>query len=1058
MRSPTDLPQRPPRRVPRARPAIIIAIVAVIVVLTSLRGIAGFWTDYLWFQNLGFATVFTGILGTKIVLALVFALIVFVVMLANLIIADQIGPRTPVGPQDELALRYREAVGRHGAKVRVAVAVIFALILGLGQQSQWNAWILYRNAQSFTQANGKSLTDPEFHKNIGYYVFKLPFLQNLVGWAFGTILVITFVTAVFHYLNGGIKLQTPNPDQRVSPQVKAHISLLLGILALIKGAGYDLQRYSLVDSTRGFVKGALYTDVHAQLPAFRLLMVISLIAFVLLIANIYLRGWTLPALGVGLWFLVSIAAGAIYPAIIQRYTVNPVEDKKEAPYIARNIAGTQAAYGLTGVIDSQFSSNNELTTADVESNAQTIRNIRLWDPDPSITPLTFSQLQSIRGYYRFIDTDVDRYDLGGQPTQTLLSVRELDQSSLPGGSSWVNEHLVYTHGYGAVLAPSNAVSSAGTPVFAIQNIPPSDAGSPSGTPVISTPQVYFGEATTNFSIVDTQQAELDYQNTSTGAPVTSHYTGAGGVKLSSLLRRAAFALRFSDLNVLISGAITNDSRILYVRDIQDRVQKAAPFLKLDADPYATILPDGRIVWVQDAYTTTDHYPYSEDYNDPGRLPANSGLNVAFNYIRNSAKVTVDAYDGTVTVYVTDQDDPIIRAYEKAFPKLFSKTPAPAALAAHFRYPEDLFSVQTDIWGRYHITDPNAFYQAGDAWAPAEDPGVGAATTPTTVEEIIQPNGRIVASGVKEQSPYYLEMTLPGDIQQSFDLIEPMVAVTPGQSGQQNMTAFMVAQSDPDDYGKIEVYHLPEGQRIPGPAQIDSLINQSVPVSQAISLLNTNGSQVLVGTVLTVPVDQSLLYIRPLYVSSKSNGAAVPELKKVIVVYNGQVYFENTLQEALEDAFPGLAQITQEQNVGQPSTLPTTNNGGSSSSSTTPTTAAPSQPVTSVPSGQTISQLLAEAQTDFTAADAALAKNPPDFATYETDIESAQALVAQAAKEAGVAGATASTSTTVAGSSSSSSTTAAPGSTTTVPTTTSQPQAATASYRMTRVNAGLQVIG
>jgi uncharacterized membrane protein (UPF0182 family) len=1000
MRAPSDLPRQRPRRVPRGRPAIIIAIVVIIVALTSLRAIAGFWTDYLWFQNLGFATVFTGILTAKITLALIFTLLMFAFLLGNLIIADRFAPKLAFGPQDDLVVRYRDAVGRHAGKVRIVVAILFALVLGLGQSSRWNAWILYANAKNF------GAKDPEFHRDIGYYVFKLPFLQSLVGWAFGAVLLVTFVTAVFHYLNGGIKIQTQNAPQRVSPQVKAHISVLLGILALIKGVGYYLQRFALVDSTRGFVKGALYTDVHAQLQAFNLLMVISLIAFVLLMVNIYLRGWTLPALGVGLWFLVSIAAGAIYPAIVQRYTVKPVENRKEEPYIQRNIAGTRAAYGLTNVIDKQFAATSNLDTTTVEANAQTIRNIRLWDPFPQITPATFSQLQSIRGYYRFIDTDIDRYPIGGEATQTLLSVRELSQANLPGGSSWVNQHLIYTHGYGAVLAPSNAVSPAGTPVFDIQNIPPA-VTTGSGAPNIKRPQVYFGEGTTNFSIVDTQAAELDYEDVKSGAPVTSHYTGTGGVKMSSVLRRAAFALRFSDFNVLISSDITASSRILYVRDVAARVHKAAPFLRLDSDPYATVLPSGQIVWIQDAYTTTDRYPYSQDYNDPGRLPANSGLNTSFNYVRNSVKATVDAYDGSVTLYVTDPQDPIIRAYESAFPKLFSKTPPSADLLAHFRYPEDLFRIQTDIWGRYHITDPNAFYQAGDAWDPAQDPGVGAATTPTTQQAIVQPNGRVIFAGVKKQDPYYLLMTLPSEQQESFLLLQPMVALAADQNGQQNMTSFMVAKSDPGDYGQLEVFHMPEGQRISGPAQIDSLIQQDPTASKAITLLNGSGSEVLFGTVLTVPVNQSLLYVRPLYVSSKATGASLPELKAVIVVYNNNVYFENTLQEALQDAFPGLAQITQEENVGQPSSVNSstgTGTGAGSSSSTTvpPTTTLPPTvgPPVTVPLNATVAQLLAQAQADFTAANAALAKSPPDFATYELDIRSAQALITRAAALAG----------------------------------------------------------
>ena len=996
MRAPSDLP-RPRRRVPRGRPAVIITIVVIVILLTSLRGIAGFWTDYLWFSNLGFGDVFTGILSAKFTLAIVFSLIAFVLVFVNLIVADRLSPRLTLGPQDEISQRYREAVGPHGGKVRLVVAILFGLVLGVSQSGQWNAWLLFRNAQSF------GTKDPQFHKDVGYYVFRLPFLQSLVGWAFGAVLVATFITAVFHYLSGGIRVQTPNPAQRVSPQVKAHISLLLGILALIKGAGYYFQQYSLVLSTRGKVKGALYTDVHAQLPAFRLLMFISLIAFVLLVANIFQRGWTLPALGVGLWFLVSVTAGAIYPVLIQNYSVKPVENSKERVYIGRNIAATRDALQLAHIDQKPFAATTNLTPADLQNNVQTIRNIRLWDPgssDQPISPLTFSQLQALRGYYKFNDVDIDRYLLGGQTTQTELSVRELNQAGLPGGKSWVNQHLQYTHGFGAVLSPGNAVTSAGQPKFVISDIPPAVApDAPSDTPKISQPRVYFGEATTDFSIVGTTQSELDYDNQQTGTPVNSHYDGKGGVTLSSVFRKAAFALRFSDLNVLISGAITNKSKILFIRDIPDRVRKAAPFLHLDADPYA-VVNNGRMLWIQDAYTTTDQYPYAQDYSSPGpRLDPRSGLNTSFNYVRNSVKATVDAYDGTVTYYVMDPTDPILKAYQHAFPKLFKPRSAmPAGLIDHLRYPEDLFRVQTTMWGRYHILDPNAFYSAGDAWDVAQDPGVGPVATTTTLPPIGVGGARAL-QGAKRQDPFYLEMRLPGETQESFLLLQPMVTAQASTTSQQNMTAFLVAKSDPASYGQIEQFTMPEGQRIPGPLQVDSLIQQDVQVSQAISLLNTNGSQVLVGNVLTIPIEQSLLYVRPLYVSAKSSGGSIPELKKVIAVYGNQVAYQDTLQQALEQLFPGAPNLTQEQNA------------ASSTNPTGPTT--PGTPTTPAPAA-TISSLLNQATNLFTQANQALAKNPPDFATYEQDIQKAQSLIAQAAQLANAAGSAPAGATTTTG--------------------------------------------
>jgi len=1013
MRAPSDLPR--PRRVPRGRPALVVTVLILFVVLTSVRGAAGFWTDYLWFDQLGFGSVFTGILSAKFTLAIIFSAVTFVLLLANLIVADRIAPRLSLTPQDEVVQRYREAVGDHSGAVRLVVAIIFGFIIGVGQSSQWNLWLLFRNAQTW------GAKDPQFHRDIGFYVFKLPFLQNVVSWAFGAVLVITFITALFHYLNGGIRLQTPGPGQRVTPQVKAHLSLLLGVLALIKGAGYYLQQYSLVLSTRGRVKGALYTDVHAQLPAFKLLMFISLIAFVLLIANIYLRGWTLPALGVGLWFLVSIAAGAIYPAIIQRYTVKPVENRKEATFIQRNIDSTRAALNMTKVTDKAFAADANLTPQALQDNSQTVRNIRLWDPNPAITPATYSQLQAIRGYYQFFDVNVDRYPLAGQVTQTEMSVRELNQNALPGGKSWVNEHLQYTHGFGAVLAPANAVTVDGQPQFDIRDIPPITTTGPPDTPQISQPRIYFGQQTTNFSIVGTKNEELDYESQTTTAPVTSHYDGKGGVTLSSLTRKAAFALRFSDLNVLISGSITPKSRILYVRDVADRIHKAAPFLKLDADPYAVIAgpPDNqRILWVQDAYTTTDQYPYAEDFSQPGRLDPRSGLNTSFNYVRNSVKATVDAYDGTVTFYVFDNTDPIINAYQHAFPTLFKDaSQISPELRAHLRFPEDLFRVQTSMWGLYHITDAAAFYQAGDAWDVAADPGVGAAATATSSAPVVGPNGRLIAPTTRRQDPFYLLMKLPNEGSESFLMLQPMVAAAASQQGQQNLTAFMVAKSDPADYGQIEVFHMPEGQRVPGPTQIDSQIQQDPTVSKDISLLNTNGSEVLFGNILTIPVNQSLLYVRPLYVSSKGQGASIPQLKKVIVVYNNQVAYQNTLQDALDQLFPGASKLTQEQNGG--ATPPPTSTG--------PSTTTPPPPATA----QTVAQLLAQAQADFNDANKALAKTPPDFATYAQKIQDAQNLIAQAAQLAG-AGSPPSGSTT----------TTAPGS----PTTTSPSATTTTTTR------------
>jgi uncharacterized membrane protein (UPF0182 family) len=994
MRVPTDLPRRP-RRPPRARPALILTVVVLVALVFSLGKIAGFYTDFLWFHQLGFTDVFTGLLGAKIFLAVFFTAVMFVLVIVNLVVADRLAPRfQSFGPDDELVQRYREAVGRHANKVRLGVAIVFALLLGTGQSSQWSNWILFRHAKSF------GTKDAQFHRDVGFYVFKLPFLQNIVSWSFAAVMVVAFLTAVFYYLNGGIRLQAPS--NRVSPQVKAHLSVLFGVLALIKAAGYYYDQFGLVIGKRAAapVKGATYTDVHAQLPALHLLLFIMVLAFALFIYNIRLRGWTLPLLAIGLWFLVSVAVGSIYPLIIEQYTVKPAENRKEAPYIARNIAATRLALGIGNVKLNPFPASNTLTTADVTSNADTLRNIRLWDP--ALTVGTNKQLQELKQYYRINNVDMDRYRLGAAQTPTVLSVRELNQDDLP-QNSWVNKHLQFTHGYGATLAPANAVTADGQPVFAIKDVPPALAPTaPPGTPQISTPGVYFGENSPDFSIVNTRQPELNYQKPD-GSNEATPYAGKGGVQLSSLLRRLAFAARFGDINILISSQISARSRIIYIRNVQARVHKAAPFLRLDADPYAALV-DGRIVWIQDAYTVTDNYPYSQDPN-VDRLTDNSGLKTAFNYVRNSVKVVVDAYDGTTSLYVQDPTDPIVQAYRAEFPSLFkNRSEMSPDLVAHLRYPEELFKVQTTAFGRYHITDPLAFYSSTDAWNVAQDPGVGKADLKAAQTVATTPSGVPIAGTARRarQDPYYLELRLPDATSQEFQILQPFVPQS-SDDKQENLTAFMVAKCDPADYGQLEVFKMPTGIQVSGPAQVDTRIQQDPVVSRDITLLNTNNSEADFGNILTIPIQGSLIYFRPLYVKSTRTGNPIPQFKKAIVVYGSAVAYGNSLQEALTALFPSIGPI-----VG-PAVTPVT-----------PPVIPPGGTI-SPPSGTvlTVQQLLQQAQADHLAADAALKAG--DLATYQRNVNAENALIDKAlAQLQATTGAPGSTTTTTAPSPSASS--------------------------------------
>jgi hypothetical protein len=887
MRTPADLPR--PRRANRGRASLIAVGVALFFALTSLRGMAGFYTTYLWFTELGFGDIWRGVLGTKVALVLGFSLAFFVLLWLNLFIADKLAPRfNLVGPDDELVQRYREVVGRHVGKVRIVVAALFALLAGGNTAGQWNNWLLFRNSVDF------GTRDEQFGEDISLYVFRLPFMSFLVDWLFVAVFIIAVVTVVAHYLNGGIRLQAPG--QRVAPRVKAHISLLLGVLALLKAAGYYLQRYELNFSTRGAVQGATYTDVNAQLPALQLLIFISLAAFVLLVLNIRRQGWVLPVIAVGLWAFISVIVGALYPAFIQKFRVEPSEVQREEKYIKRNIEATRAAIGIDKVQVQPFRYDETLKAQDLVDNATTIRNIRLWDP--AFVTRTYQRLQEIRQYYRFNDVDVDRYMIGGELLQTIVSARELNSADLP-SQSWVNRHLQYTHGYGALVSPANAVTADGKPEFLVQDIPPT------GTPEISEPRIYFGQKMPGYVVVNTKQKEIDFQEAS-GATIESTYAGKGGVPMGSLLRKLAFALRFGDQNIVISDQITAQSRAVFYRDIVQRVKQAAPFLRYDADPYPVILK-GRIVWVQDAYTTTSRYPYAQQANVE-ELPLTSGLNASFNYVRNSVKVVTDAYDGTMTFYVVDNEDPIVKAYAKAFPKLF--TPASAMdpeLVAHLRYAEDIFRVQTNMYGKYHITNPVEFYRGTDTWNVSQDPGSGRPSAAPQDVSVLDPRGRVVQKKTKRMDPTYQLLRLPGDQRESFLLLRPFVAASQADK-QQNLTGFMTAKSDPGSYGRLEVFEMPRGDQIDGPSLIDSRIKANAAITSEITLLDQRGSEALQGNVLVLPINNSILYVRPLYVQSSTN--PLPEMKRVIVVFGDRAEMAPTLQEALTRVF-GAAPPTLE---------------------------------------------------------------------------------------------------------------------------------------------------
>jgi uncharacterized membrane protein (UPF0182 family) len=879
---------------------LIVAAVALFILITSLRGIAGFYTDFLWFDSLGYDAVWRGVLGAQISLAVIFVVIFFAICWVNLYIADRLAPKfPPAGPEQEALERFRDAIGHRTGLFRIAIALFLALIAGLGMSQEWRSWLLFVNGGDWGQ------TDALFDTDLGFYVFKLPFLTSVADWAFASILIILVVTIAAHFANGGIRVQPTGPGAvgpRVTSQVKAHISVLLGVLALIRAGGYFLQRFELTTSSTGFVDGAGYTDVNAQLPVLNLLVLISAASFVLFIVNIWRRGWVLPILGVGLWGLVAVVAGGIYPQFIQRFQVEPNESTTEEQYIERNIAATRDALGLGDVTSSDYELNRDADNVDLTDNRNTVRNIRLWDPSPTVLGQTFPRLEELLPYYQLSDVDVDRYTINGEPTQVVLSVRDLNTAGIPTGS-WEARHVIYTHGYGVVMASGTSKTTQGRPDFFLQQVPVRE-----NTDLeLSRPQIYFGEGLGGYAITQATRDELDYQIGN--ETQLTRYDGSDGVGIGSYLRRIAFSLRFGQYDPLITDFITGDSQIHYIRDVRDRARTLAPFLEFDHDPYPVVI-DGGVKWIIDAYTTTDRFPYGQIADNRG-LPAGSGLDGRFNYVRNSIKTVVDAYDGTVTYYVIDDEDPIIRAWRSAFPDLFVDIDEmPEDLFAHLRYPEDLFRVQTNMWARYHVNDPQTFYNNNDAWNVALDPGTaGAGPATQTTNAAGEPIGPSVGARV---DPYYLLTQLPGEDEAEFVMLRSFVPFGTDDDNQQ-LTAFMVARSDPENYGQLVTYTMPRQNRPDGPAIVADAMQSDPIVSEQQTLLGTGESTVKLGNLIVVPVDDSLVYVRPFYV--ESNQVRIPELKKVIAFFESNVAIADTLEQALSQLLgevPDLAEVVDEE--------------------------------------------------------------------------------------------------------------------------------------------------
>lgn len=927
---------------PGRRRLIIIVVVVLAALLLAFTALSGFFVDVLWFREVRLSDVFWTVLRTKVLLGVALGLTFFVLLFSNLWIVRRITPRyRALTPEQEIIERYRMQFEPYVRWLLPLLAFVIAFLVGVGATTHWETYLLWRNGAGLTFGN----PEPLFGRDPAFYVFSLPWLQYMQGWLFSSLVWVTLLTAGAHYVWGGIRPQAQAFGEKVSPQVKAHLSVLLGLIMLTKAWGYYLGQFDLLTSTRGVVVGASYTDVNAQLPALRILVVIAIACAILFLVNIRLRGWALPVIAVGLLALVSIIAGAAYPAFVQRFRVAPQEFQREQPFIVDNIEATREAFELDGITSTSRPVGDAVTSEDAQTNEATISNIRLWRPD--VLRDNYISLQRFRSYYEFNDVDVDRYVIDGQRRVLMVSTREVSQAGIPeGGQTWQNVHLQYTHGFGAVASQVNAATTEGQPIFTLRDIPPIGAPALEG----NGQRVYYGEGASGdaaFVVVDTGTDELDYQGTATDdqAQATFSYDGDGGIPVGGLFQRALFAWRFRDVNLLISGLIQGESRIMIYRDITARVPKAAPFLRFDADPYSAVV-DGRLVWIWDAYTTTDQYPYSDfvdlsEVASPSTQEQAPSLGGDVNYLRNSVKVVVDAYDGSLRYYVADPSDPIIQAWDLAFPTMFTPIDeAPPDLLAHFRYPENLFQIQAFQYTNYHVTDPNVFYGKQDFWALPIDP-------------------TIPGSDQARMRPYYVLMRLPGEAEETFVLILPFTPLD-----RQNMVAWLAAKSDPGpEYGDIVSFEFPSGVNVDGPTQVFSRINQDARFSAERTLLGQGGSSIVFGDFLVIPLQDSLLYVQPVYVESDQPNA-IPELKRVIVVNGTQIGIGNSLREALTDS---LGEVVPPDGGEQPPPQGTVE--------------------------QQIQALLDLAAQHFVAADAALRAG--DLATYQSEIVAAQEATTQA---------------------------------------------------------------
>jgi len=925
----------------RNRSPFVITAAILVALGALLTYFSGYYVDWLWFNSVDFTSVWSTVLTTKVELFLIVGLITSLVISLNIYLAYK---RRPLYVPTSIEISGLERLRAQVEPIRrwVFLGIVLALAYFAGSSGMvfWREWLLFKNSTDF------GVKDPQFGLDISFFAFRLPMWQAIIGWAISTLVLATLASAFIHYMYGGIRTQVQADRTTVAARVQ--ISVLLGLIVLLKAVAYWFDRYALALKESKLITGLSYTDVNATLPAKAILSAIAVVCALLFFANIIRRSWLLPAAGTALLVVSSVLIAGIYPGAIQQFQVKPSESSKEAPFIQRNIDATRAAYDLNGVVMQDYNATISTSAGQLAKDAATIANIRLMDPN--VLSATFRQLQQIKPYYTFPESlDIDRYTVNGVSRDAVVAIRELNIDGNP-SRNWINDHLVYTHGFGFVAAYGNTVDADGKPSFLVGDLPPTKGlGN-------FEPRVYFGENVPDYSIIGGKKSnspvEFDYpDDTSANGQKNYTYTGKGGVAVGNTLNKVIFALKYGEQRILLSNLINADSKILFNRSPRERVAKVAPWLTLDGDPYPAVV-DGKITWIIDGYTTSAGYPYSKSTslaaatNDA--LTANSTSitaqsNKAVNYIRNSVKATVDAYDGSVTLYQWDAKDPVLQTWMKAFPNTVKpKSAISKGLLAHIRYPEDMFRVQRDILSSYHVKSAAAFYGGQDFWRVPRDPST-------------------FGANAGAQPPYYMTVQMPGSATPAFSLTTPFVP----RGGRENLSAFASVNSTAGaDYGKITVLQLPRSTNIAGPSQVASNFEAKPEVANALSLLRQGGSDVVLGNLLTLPVGNGLLYVQPVYVKATGNASAYPLLQKVLVSFGDVIGFDSSLKGALDQVFGG--------------------NSGTNSSAANPTTSNSSADLASAL--QSAKQAIADGQ-------AALAKG--DFAAYGRAQDRLKAAIAAA---------------------------------------------------------------